>query len=59
MSAPQCTCTELERMTVCHDMRNEPHVVGCPRWRTPKKVVRIHMTYPDGTHTSDCRGCKP
>lgn len=39
MSEPICTCTELQRMTVCHDYRNEPHVVGCPRWGMPKYDV--------------------
>lgn len=26
-------------MTVCHDIRNEPHLVGCPRWGTPKNYA--------------------
>jgi hypothetical protein len=54
----ECTCDGHQQF-VCHDIRNEPHVFGCPRWRTSKKVVRIHMTYPDGTHTTDCKGCQP
>lgn len=36
----RCSCTELQRMTVCHDIRNEPHLVGCPRWGTPKERDR-------------------
>lgn len=23
----------------------------------PRKVITLHMVYPDGTHTGDCEGC--
>ena len=23
----------------------------------PRKVIVLHMVYPDGTHTGDCAGC--
>jgi hypothetical protein len=31
---PVCTCGP-NRDAVCHDLRNEPHFAGCPRWGTP------------------------
>jgi len=32
---PECTCDGRQEF-VCHDIRNEPHLAGCPRWGTPK-----------------------
>jgi hypothetical protein len=72
VSEPVCTCTELQRMTVCHDSRNEPHLVGCPRWGTPRTDVCPtcgHSTAPiwfgqpgSGDHSEDdgsCIACGP
>jgi hypothetical protein len=33
-AGPDCTCGP-DKSTICHDMRNEAHFVGCPRWGTP------------------------
>jgi len=49
-------------MTVCHDMRNEPHVVGCPRWGTRKTALAFCVlcngtgSYPDDQTCGQCCG---
>jgi hypothetical protein len=51
-----CTC-DGQQVNVCHDIGNEPHLVGCPRWGAPndgepcwscgelvpRKLLAIHM----------------
>ena len=39
VKAPTCTCDPEAVRTVCHDIRNEPHFVGCPRWGTPRRAL--------------------
>lgn len=33
-----CTCDGRQEF-VCHDIRDEPHLVGCPRWGTPRTAT--------------------
>jgi len=40
MTDSECTCDPEKVLTVCHDIRNEPHFVGCPRWGTRKPTPR-------------------
>jgi hypothetical protein len=34
VTEPTCTCDGRQEF-VCCDIRDEPHLVGCPRWGTP------------------------
>lgn len=50
-----CTCNG-EQANVCHDIRNEPHIVGCPRWGMPKNIVVTDVRFPNEVKAIKDRG---